>query len=120
MAKPDYIALYQVYLDAFNARDLETIKNILAPECVAQYKTNVKNRSEMLETYEPHWARIKSPIEILKIKAIDDGVWVSLRSPDENMEADCEYHYNSEGKQIFHDILDVRKPEDTKEAEEAK
>jgi hypothetical protein len=105
------IQAYKAYLDAFNRHSLKEIESFLSPDCTAEKDGNIlsKNREEMLPNYTSHWERISSPIELLDIGAIESGVWVKLRSPDENYDLEVDYYYNNEGMQVKHVIKGVTK-----------
>jgi hypothetical protein len=102
----DYLALFRSYLSAFNSHSLPAVKQFLAPNCSVTFQDKQLNdsREKMLLTLPPRWAKLGRDIEIKEIRAIEDGVWVILRSWDENRDAEVEYHYDLEGLQIRHDI----------------
>jgi len=112
------IESYKAYLDAFNQHSLSKTLAFLSPNCVGERDGKVlsKSRDEMVPNYLSHWERIKSPIELLDIRAIESVVWVKLRSPDEGYDAEVEYFYNEEGLQIKHAIKKVTKWKESGEA----
>jgi hypothetical protein len=107
------IELYKTYLAAFNAHSLDEVKQCLAADCSVfvefNGKTLANNRDEMLPGYKSDFegTKFSKPVELLEIRAFENGVWTSLRNHNDDKVIEVEYYYNDEGLQIRHVIKSV-------------
>jgi len=97
------IELYKTYLTAFNAHSLDEVNHCLSPDCSVfvefNGKTLANNRDEMLPGYKSDFEGTKflKPVELLEIRAFENGVWTRLRNHNDDKVVEVEYYYNDEG-----------------------
>lgn len=116
MAPVDILNLFKQYLAAFNREDIAAIADMLDAdvEVVVNGASAAMGRDSILPSYEKDFAagkKVSIGVEPFIVDGEQDVVQVGLVAVEPGASGtttlSVKYHYNSEGRQIRHEIFDI-------------